>query len=361
MTPRSHPPPPQRRRSGSATGDDFCLARGHRYREHVTAPSNLLVLPGMAEELRRVSVALRESVVTDDAYFTQLTSHLVEAGGKLLRPALAVAAGAVADPSSPVPHAVVLGGVSVELVQIGSLYHDDVMDEALTRRSVESVNARWGNLRAILAGDFLLAKASEIAASLGTEVAALLAATIGRMCEGQVRELQTTFDIRRTEEQYVAAIDGKTASLFASAARIGALVVELPRADVDSLTTFGHRFGMAFQVVDDILDVVATDEQLGKPAGQDLAEGIYTYPAIRALQNPAVGDELASLLGRTLDRDDVDRARKLVRTGDAVEAATSLARSHCTEAVTALDDLPDNAAVDHLRTMATSLLDHVPA
>jgi heptaprenyl diphosphate synthase len=258
----------------------------------VTAPSDLLVLPGMAEELRRVSVALRASVVTDDAYFTELTSHLVEAGGKLLRPALAVAAGAVADPSSPVSHDVVLGGVSVELVQIGSLYHDDVMDEALTRRSVESVNARWGNLRAILAGDFLLAKASEIAASLGTEVAALLAATIGRMCEGQVRELQTTFDIRRTEDQYVAAIDGKTASLFASAARIGALVVELPRADVDSLTTFGHRFGMAFQVVDDILDVVATDEQLGKPAGQDLAEGIYTYPAIRALRNPAVADEL---------------------------------------------------------------------
>ncbi len=327
----------------------------------MTAPSDLLVLPGMAEELQRVSVALREAVVTDDAYFTELTSHLVQAGGKLLRPALAVAAGAVADPSSPVSHDVVLGGVSVELVQIGSLYHDDVMDEALTRRSVESVNARWGNLRAILAGDFLLAKASEIAASLGTEVAALLAATIGRMCEGQVRELQTTFDIRRTEEQYVAAIDGKTASLFASAARIGALVVELPRADVDSLTTFGHRFGMAFQVVDDILDVVATDEQLGKPAGQDLAEGIYTYPAIRALQNPAVSDELASLLGRTLDGDDVERARKLVRTGDAVEAATSLARSHCTEAVTALDDLPDNAAVDHLRTMATSLLDHVPA
>jgi heptaprenyl diphosphate synthase len=259
-----------------------------------------------------------------------------------------------------VPHEVVLGGVSVELVQIGSLYHDDVMDEALTRRSVESVNARWGNLRAILAGDFLLAKASEIAASLGTEVAALLAATIGRMCEGQVRELQTTFDVGRTEEQYTAAIEGKTASLFASAARIGALVVELPRADVDSLTTFGQRFGMAFQVVDDILDVVATDEQLGKPAGNDLAEGIYTYPAILALRSPAVGDELASLLGHPLAPEDVERARKLVRTGDAIEAATSLARSHCTEAITALDDLPENPAVDHLRTMASGLLDHIP-
>ena len=326
----------------------------------MASPSDLLVLPGMSSELERVAVALRAAVVTDDPFFTELTSHLVNAGGKLIRPALAVAAGAIADPTSPVPQAVVHGGVAVELVQTGSLYHDDVMDEALTRRSVASVNARWGNLRAILAGDYLLAKASEIAASLGTEVAGLLAATIGRMCEGQVRELQTTFDVGRTEEQYVAAIEGKTASLFATAARIGALVVDLPRADVDSLTTFGHRFGMGFQVVDDILDVVATDEELGKPAGNDLAEGIYTFPAIRALQHPAVGDELGDLLGRPLDRSSVERARALVRTGDAVEEATSLARGHCIDAVSALDDLPDNAAVDHLRTMALGLLDHIP-
>ncbi len=315
----------------------------------------------MAEELERVGAALKASVTTEDAYFSELTSHLVGAGGKLLRPALVVAAGSVAAPDEPVSDDVVAGGVAVELVQIGSLYHDDVMDEALTRRSVESVNARWGNLRAILAGDFLLAKASEIAASLGTEVAALLAATIGRMCEGQVRELQTTFDITRTEAQYTAAIEGKTASLFASSARIGGLVAELPRADVESLTTFGHRYGMAFQVVDDILDVVATDEQLGKPAGNDLAEGIYTVPAIRALANPSVGGELADLLGGPLGPDDVDRARKLVRTGDAVEEATSLGRSYCIDAAQALDDLPDNAAVDHLRSMATGLLDHIPA
>ena len=337
------------------------FAEAHRYRRRVASPSNQAVLPGMAGELERVAVALKAAVVTDDAYFTELASHLVDAGGKLLRPALAVAAGAIADPTAPVPEGVVLGGVAVELVQIGSLYHDDVMDEAHTRRSVESVNARWGNLRAILAGDFLLAKASEIAASLGTEVASLLAITIGRMCEGQVRELQRTFDVRRTEEQYVAAIEGKTASLFATAARIGALVVELPRADVESLTSFGHRFGMAFQVVDDILDVVATEEQLGKPAGNDLAEGIYTFPVIRAMEHPAVGDALAALLGRPLDREAVDRARTLVRSCDALEEATSLARHHCAAAAAALDDLPDNAAVDHLRATALGLLDNIPA
>ncbi|MEX2659796.1 MAG: polyprenyl synthetase family protein [Acidimicrobiales bacterium] len=324
-------------------------------------PSDLLVLPGMADELERVAAALKSSVVTDDPYFSELTTHLVDAGGKLLRPALTVAAGAVADPGGRVSDEVVRGGAAVELVQIGSLYHDDVMDEALTRRSVESVNARWGNLRAILAGDFLLAKASEIAASLGTEVAGLLAATIGRMCEGQVRELQTTFDVSRTEEQYTAAIEGKTASLFAAAARIGGLVVELPRAHVEALTTFGRRYGMAFQVVDDILDVVATDEQLGKPAGNDLAEGVYTFPVIRALASPAVGGELAELLGHPLTPDEVDRARKLVRTGDAIESATALGRSYCVDAVRALDALPDNAAVDHLRGMATGLLDHIPS
>src|SRR5687767_11689527 len=246
-------------------------------------PSPLLTLPGMKDELVRVETALRESVIAEDPHLTELASHLIQAGGKRLRPALAVAVAACAQ-SIPVSDEVVLGGVSVELVQVGSLYHDDVMDEAETRRGVESVNARFGNLRAILSGDFLLAKASEIAASLGVEVAGLLAATIGSLCEGQVRELQTTYNSERTEEQYLSAIAGKTASLFAAATRIGAIVADLPRPQIEALTLYGHRYGMAFQIVDDVLDVVATDEQLGKPSGQDLAEGVYNLPVIRALR-----------------------------------------------------------------------------
>src|SRR3712207_6552689 len=134
----------------------------------------------MAAQLERVETALRASVATEDPYLTEIASHLINAGGKRLRPALAVASGACGSARLDVSDDVILGGVAVELVQVGSLYHDDVIDEAATRRGVESVNARWGNLRAILAGDFLLARASEIAASLGTEVAGLLAATIDR-------------------------------------------------------------------------------------------------------------------------------------------------------------------------------------
>src|SRR3982751_3470797 len=175
--------------------------------------SPLLSLEGMSDELVRVEDALRASVVADDPYLTEIASHLITAGGKRQRPAFAIAAGACKTGRLPVPQEVILGGVSVELVQVGSLYHDDVMDEAETRRGVESVNARFGNLRAILSGDYLLAKASEIAASLGTEVAGLLAATIGRLCEGQVRELQAVWDVDRDEPGYLASIAGKTASL----------------------------------------------------------------------------------------------------------------------------------------------------
>src|SRR5438132_1465047 len=247
----------------------------------------------MGDELQRVEAALRTSVVADDPHLTELASHLLQAGGKRLRPALTVTAAACRT-GLPVPEDVVLGGVAVELVQVGSLYHDDVMDEATTRRGVESVNARFGNFKAILSGDFLLAKASEIAAGIGTEVAALLAATIGRLCEGQVRELEGVFDVTRTEAAYTASIAGKTAALFSAATRIGGLVGGLAGPAVDALTLYGNRFGMAFQVVDDVLDVVATDAELGKPSGHDMAEGIYTLPVIRALA--AGDDELRELL-----------------------------------------------------------------
>jgi heptaprenyl diphosphate synthase len=250
----------------------------------------------------------------------------------------------------------------VELVQVGSLYHDDVMDEADTRRGVDTVNFRFGNLKAILSGDYLLAKASEIAASLGTEVAGLLAATIGSMCEGQVRELQTIFSVDRDEESYLAAIAGKTASLFAAACRIGGITAGLPRDDIEALTLFGHRYGMVFQLVDDVLDVVSTEDDLGKPVGHDLAEGVYTLPAIRAL---AAGDdgaaELRELLGRPLEPEEVDRARKLVRAGNAVEESLAVARDYAAEAVFVLAALPRRPSVDALGAGALSLVASVPA
>src|SRR5690606_2333631 len=255
------------------------------------SPNPLLQLPGMDGFRTRVEDTLLASVAAEDELMAQMGAHLIQAGGKRARPLFAICAAAIpaadaADVDALVTDDVVRGGVSVELVQAGSLLHDDVIDEADTRRGVDSVNARWGNLKAILAGDFLLAKASEIAASLGTEVAGLLAQTIGRLCEGEVHELRMVYDVDRTEASYTAAIAGKTAALFATAARVGAIVGGLPRDEIDRLTAFGQAYGMAFQVVDDVLDVIATDEQLGKPAGHDIADGVHNLPALRPPAGP---------------------------------------------------------------------------
>ncbi len=325
------------------------------------ASSPLLALARMDADLERIEAALLSSVRTSDEYLTELASHLIVAGGKRLRPVLSVVAARVgASDHDDVPHEVVLGGISCELVHLGSLYHDDVMDEATTRRGVETVNAKWGNLQAILAGDFLLSRASEIAASLGTEVAALLARTIGRLCEGQIEELRHTYDTSRSEPSYLSSIGGKTASLYATAARIGALVAGHDRAVVDALTQYGETYGMVFQIVDDLLDLTATDEQLGKPAGHDMVEGVYTLPVLRTL---AAGDtsagELRDLLGSPLTPEGRHQALSLVRSNGGVASAVTTARALAEEAAALCDVLPAGSATEALRAAPMALLDSV--
>lgn len=302
----------------------------------------LVGVPGVEGDLTAVERRLSEALTPDDPFLAQVAGHLAKAGGKRLRPAISVAS-ARAGGAEPGP-AVIEGAVAVELVHQGSLYHDDVMDSADLRHGVESANHRWGNLVSILTGDFLLAKASEMAAALGAEVAGLLASTIARMCEGQVRELADAFNVDRTEENYFASIRGKTAALWSASCRTGALTAELPPDQVEALTAFGRSFGMAFQICDDVLDVIGTDEELGKPAGNDLMEGVYTLPVLRTLRDAGAGPELRDLLGGPLGVPERDKARQIVRTGSGVDESLEVARGYAEEAATALSGLESQAA-----------------
>jgi len=318
-------------------------------------------MPSMAEDLARLEAELTGSVSSSDPFLTQIATHLISAGGKRVRPGFTIAAAATAlAVDAPASQDAITGGVAVELVHLGSLYHDDVMDEADVRRTVDSVNARWGNLKAILAGDYLLARASELAASLGVEVAGLLANTIGRLCEGQLLELQHSFSVDRTEELYLRSIDGKTASLLGAACRIGGLVAELPREHTDALTTFGYSYGMAFQIVDDVLDLVSTEAEMGKPTGHDLEEGVYTLPVLLTLAGPG-GDELRSLLGGPVDAVTRDTAAAVVRDGSGIEQAIARARGYADSGRDALAILPDSPGVVGLTAAADYLLDSVEA
>lgn len=314
----------------------------------------LLCLPGLDDSLARVEAELRRAVTSPDPLLSEVASHLVNAGGKRLRPALLLAA-AAASGSQPVP-GVVQGAVSVELVHMGSLYHDDVIDDAGSRRGVESVNARWGNLVAILAGDFLLARASEIAAGLGTEVVRVLAGAIARLCQGEMTQLQHAFSTTRPESAYFEAISSKTASLLSASARIGGLVACASPDEVESLSVFGHAFGMAFQIWDDVSDLVCTEAELGKPAGHDMLEGTYTLPVIRALADPEAGIELAALLAHPLGGPELDKARDMILATDAVRSSIAEGHRWADAAAEALRNMPSPSAA-----RANGALQAVPA
>lgn len=317
--------------------------------------TDLFALPVEEADLSRLEVCLRESVRGDDPFLNEVASHLIQAGGKRIRPALALTAASLSG--EDVSRETLLGGVSVELVHLASLYHDDVMDEATRRRSVESVNARWGNLVAIVAGDFLLARSAEIAASLGQEVAGLLAATLARLCQGQVAEVRAAYQIDRDEKDYLGAIANKTAALMSTACRVGALTAGLDRAIVDELTAFGESFGMVFQIRDDVLDVIATEEELGKTPGQDLAEGIYTLPVQRALQDRLHGPRLRDLLGKPLSDHERETARALVAAAPGIAAASELAREYAANAAESADRLGESTIVTSLSQLGIRVAD----
>ena len=318
--------------------------------------SPLLALQSMDGDRERVEAALLAAVRTRDAYLTELASHLIVAGGKRLRPVMTIAAAQVGG-KAKVSDEVIQGAIACELVHLGSLYHDDVMDESTMRRGVDTVNAKWGNLQAIVAGDFLLARASGIAASLGNEIAGLLARTIAELCEGQIEELQHTYSVARTVPSYLVSIEGKTASLFATSARIGGLVAGHDADVVNALTNYGTAFGMVFQIVDDILDVIATDEELGKRAGHDMEEGVYTLPVLLTLaQQSSDSDELRSFLGKPLSQTERARALVIVRAHAGIQSAIESANNYVHMAETECDRMPQGVATDALRAAPAALL-----
>ncbi len=289
-------------------------------------PINLNQVKVPGEDLEKIEAELRLSVETSDPVLSEVATHLIEAGGKRIRPILALAAARAVGEDSTIE--VVRGASAVELVHLASLYHDDVMDEANERRGVVSVNARWGNLIAVVSGDFLLARAAGIAARLGSEIAELLADTLAEMCEGQIAEVKDGFNTSRSKEEYLRAISGKTASLMATSARIGALAAKGERGRVQALTEIGNNFGMLFQIRDDVLDIAASREELRKLPGQDLLEGVYNLPVIMALESKEVGGELRAILDEKVTEESLPLATKLIIKSKSIDGCYHIAEDY---------------------------------
>lgn len=317
-------------------------------------------VPGIWEGLARVEERLLEAASADDPYLTKIAQHLLLAGGKRFRPLLALLA-AEFGPSRD--HRPVEAGVSVELIHVGSLYHDDVIDEADVRRGAASVNANWSNTLAILAGDFLMARASEVAAThLSQESVRLLAATYAELVEGQTKELQLVGSLDHTLDEYRQVIGGKTASLIRTSARLGAMASDAEPHKVEALSSWAWEVGMVFQIADDALDLVADEATIGKPAGSDIREGTFTAPVLLAAAGPE-GDRVRALLEKPLPYPDevVEEVIALVRRGGFVDQSLEEAAGRLGAAGEALAVLPDGRPRRILETLGSYLVERVEA
>jgi heptaprenyl diphosphate synthase len=246
------------------------------------------------------------------------------------------------------------------LVHVGSLYHDDVIDEADSRRGKVSVNENWSNTIAILAGDFLLARASEIAAPLGEEAVSLIARTYARLCEGQVAELRFSGGLDHGPDGYFTVIGGKTASLIRTSARLGAITAGATPSDVEAISDWAWELGLVFQMTDDVLDLIADEVFLGKPSGSDIGEGVYTLPVLYAADGPG-GAEIRDLLTDTAptDRAAIDRVIELTVAGGFVNQVTEEAIARMARAEQASDRIESTALTPILRSLDSYILDRV--
>ncbi|MFF3752481.1 polyprenyl synthetase family protein [Streptomyces sp. NPDC002018] len=347
------------------------------------------VFPCLEADLDRVRDALGPVRIHGRPELDALTLEGAGTSRGLVRPVLALLSYYVlTDPSKPADDRAVLAAAATELLHVGALYHDDVVDHAYERRGGPSTNALWGQHLAILAGDCVMLSGLGMLAGLGQREVAEGVRASERMCAGMVMEAADLYSASRSEQSYLDAIGGKTAELFTLACRLGALQAIAkgtgPQATAngarqapgsgapregrqegreggreegreEALAGFGREFGLAYQLHDDILDLTSTEEELGKPVNTDLSEGVYTLPVIRAASRDR---DLGRLLGKEVTREEAARARTLVLASGAVEEARALADAHVAKAVDQLSGLSEHPrAVAELKAYAQAVFD----
>lgn len=309
--------------------------------------------------LGAVEAELRRAVASTDQFLNDAALHLVQAGGKRFRPLLVALGAHFGDPGAPL---IVPAAVAVELTHLATLYHDDVMDEASVRRGAPSANARWGNSMAILVGDYLFARAAELAADLGTDAVRIQARTLASLVHGQIAE---TIGPRPEDDpiaHYLAVIAEKTGSLIATSARFGGMFGGATPEQVEALAGYGETIGVAFQLSDDLLDIASESTQSGKTPGTDLREGVPTLPVLYALaseENDAASNRLREILSAGPVTEDGPHAEALglLRESAALKRARETVRSYAEDARARLAPLPDHSARRAMESLCDFIAD----
>lgn len=304
----------------------------------------------LVDDLIRIETLLLETAASSrHPLVSEAASHVMRAGGKRLRPALVLLS---AHAGAPGKRESDLAAAAVELIHLESLYHDDVMDETETRRGVPTVHSKWGVDVAVLAGDYLFAQGCLLGAAAGGEVPAILSRGLAEVCEGQIAEDQVVGDAGRSVDDYLATIHLKTAALFRAACEMGACTSGACPRDRRALALYGDSLGVVFQVIDDLLDLVGDEDEIGKPLGTDLKEGIFTLPVLLGCErDPSLRAALADG-----ERDVMTVLHRLESLG-AIEEAFQLAEREARMAREALSSMGRGGEwVDALDTVITGVM-----
>lgn len=306
----------------------------------------------VADDLAQLEELLRRVCQVEYQMLAYWLEHILSGRGKRLRPLVVLAAGRLGRHR---PAALLSAAAAIELLHTATLVHDDVIDHATTRRGKPTLNSLIGGGATVLVGDYLFARAAGFATATGSiRVVRVFADVLQTICAGELRQIFSTGDWEQDIADYEAKIAGKTASLFAAAAEIGSILAHAPRLLQGRLRAYGYELGMAFQIVDDILDFTGTEEELGKPVASDLRQGVLTLPALYALRElPAENPITAFLRSGDGARDDVLWAAiDVVRSSPAIGHAAQQAAEHAQRAKDALVVLPAGPVRDLLETVA---------
>ncbi len=310
------------------------------------------ILSPIADDMRRVDQTIRTRLHSEVALINEIGAHIVSAGGKRLRPALVLLSARALGCTTEEP---ILHAATIEFIHTATLLHDDVVDESGLRRGLKTANAVWGNAGAVLAGDFVYSRSFQMMVDSGRmEVMRIMANTTNAIAEGEVLQLLNAGDSAVDEARYMRVIELKTARLFEGGCRLGAVAADQPKAVQDALGRYGHHLGIAFQLVDDLLDYIADPAVSGKNIGTDLAEGKPTLPLIHAMKTGNAAQ--SELVGRAIRDGLVDQLKEvmeIVESTGAIPYTRALAERHSREATEALSEIPvspyRNALVDLAR------------
>ena len=309
----------------------------------------------LSDGLALVETRLREQIVGKYPLVIETSRHLVDAGGKRLRPLLTLIASHYGDPHRA---QVIDAAVVCELTHLGTLYHDDVMDEAPLRRGVMSANTRWTNSVAILTGDYLFAKVSDLLADMGAEAVRLQARTFERLVIGQIMETQGPSAGIDALEHYLNVVADKTGSLIATSARFGALLSGAPRETMETLTLFGEKMGVAFQLADDVIDISSDASQSGKVPGTDLREGIPTLVTLQIMSSKLDEDqELKLLLQSPIPEEKIAEVLIKLRQHSALKDAKNYLHNLSRQAKQLLEPLPAIPARSALEGLCDAVIE----